>query len=133
MGYSLRCESGERIGFNMFGWAIARKLAEQFGWHPLGTKPPARWDSSRAWDGSYTGNNGQLVSAQDALALGMALEAALAANDFEARIRTLYGRAVEQIRTGDVQVSDPTVDGSAWRTEFEEFAQFCRKGGFQIL
>ncbi len=133
MGYSLKSESGAETGFNMFGWGIVRRLAQDFGWRPLGTEPPVDWSSARTWSGTYTSNDGQLVTAQDALALGAALEAALASHDFDSRIRGLFGRACTEVRSPGVSVAEPAIQTSDWRTAFDEFVRFCRRGGFRIL
>jgi hypothetical protein len=137
MGYELVSDSGAETGFNLFSWAIARRLAEDFGWQPRGTLPPEGWDAEvekiGEWDGRYTSNDGQFVTAEDALALGASLEAALASDVFETRIRSLYAGAVAQIRSGGVSVADPESDAPAWRSSFAEFVHFCRQGGFRIL
>jgi hypothetical protein len=110
-------------------------LAEDFGWRPLGTKPPPDWDAEHEvigeWPGDYTTNDGQLVTAQDASALGAALQAALASGDFERRIRDLHRGAEEQIQSPGCTVTLP-VDVSDCRKSIEDFVGFCTKGGFRI-
>jgi hypothetical protein len=135
MSFLLTSESGAQTGWTHFAWPMVRKLAQDFGWQPCGTEPPASWnpepEKDGAWDGRYTSNDGQWVTTQDALALGKALEAALAADDFEQRIRGLSRGAMEQLRSPGLSVTQD-VDLSAWRKGIEEFARFCRKGRFRI-
>jgi hypothetical protein len=54
-------------------WRLLLALARQFGWKPKWTKLPGNKD----WDGSYTRNCGQVVTAPDGLALSKALKKAL--------------------------------------------------------
>jgi len=136
MAYLLESESGAQTGWTFIAWPIIRKLAENFGWQPSGTLPPVSWDAEiekvGEWPGHYTSNDGQLVTAQDALALGAALEAALASDEFEPRIRGLFRGTMAQLRSTGLSVTDDETNVSEWRKSIEDFVRFCAKGGFRL-
>ena len=52
-----------------------------YGWRPMGTHPASRIEvyglDPEDWDGTYLTNDGQVVIAEDALSLAMALEKSL--------------------------------------------------------
>jgi hypothetical protein len=76
-------------------------------------------------------NDGQLVTAQDALALGRGLSAALTSDQFEDRIRQLIGGVTGQLHSpGFAVMLDNEL--SEWRKSIEAFAAFCGKGGFRL-
>ena len=61
-------------------------LARFYGWQPMGTLPPQTHNlrkpsyangGNNTWDGTYLRNEGQIVRAEDALLLAMALELSL--------------------------------------------------------
>ena len=136
MAYLLKSESGAETGWTSFAWPIVRGLAEDFGWHPRGTLPPPDWNAEvervGEWPGGYTSNDGQLVSEPDASALGAALDAALASEDFELRIRGLCRGTTAQIRSAGIPLVGEGADASLWRSNIQEFAHFCIKGGFRL-
>ena len=57
-------------------WAKALELARLHGWRPIGTQPPSP-DLKPLWDGGYLTNDGQTVTAKDAISLAAALERSL--------------------------------------------------------
>jgi len=66
--------------FSRQSWAKALELAQLYGWHPLGTIQPPHLDFHKLnaeWDGRYLTNDGQIVKAEDALFLAIALEKSL--------------------------------------------------------
>ena len=66
--------------FSRQSWAKALELAKLNGWQPLGTQPPASYDFhllNADWDGTYLTNEGQIVTAVDALSLADALQKSL--------------------------------------------------------
>lgn len=83
MSISLYRGKGERddecIDMTNGEWDYVRRLAEQFGWKPKGTGAPLGWSKNqpKPWSGRYDCNDGQLVYAADARAMGKALETAL--------------------------------------------------------
>lgn len=125
-------------GWQQWLWPKLLRLAQAHGWKPLGTSQPpgeeayfpgGRWDSS-----NYTTNDGQIVSAADAMALADALERALPhVPDHD---------ALEKYRQADggIQIapSAPTAPDADWFSGAEakaavgKFIQFCREGSFHI-
>lgn len=65
--------------FNIFQWPRLLDLARSYGWQPLRTQCTKKYaeENPNDWNGSYSSNDGQLVTAEDALALAEALEKAL--------------------------------------------------------
>ena len=66
--------------FSRQHWAKALELASLYGWRPMGTRPPPVHDFHELgaeWDGTYLTNDGQIIRAEDALSLAVALEKAL--------------------------------------------------------
>ena len=66
--------------FSRQHWAKALELAGLYGWQPMGTRPPPAHDFHELgadWDGTYLTNDGQIIRAEDALSLAVALERAL--------------------------------------------------------
>ncbi len=62
------------------GWPRLQSLARSYGWKPIGTLPPKpfRGEKPKRWNGTYAGiAEHQIVSAEDAAALAIALEKAL--------------------------------------------------------
>jgi hypothetical protein len=67
-------------------WCRLLSLARFYGWQPMGTLPPFIHDLRKpiysdgahgAWDGTYLRNEGQVVRAEDAVALAGALQTSL--------------------------------------------------------
>jgi len=61
-------------------WAKALELAMSYGWRPMGTAAPFGVDFTQLhaeWDGRYLTNDGQIVKAEDAFSLAVALERSL--------------------------------------------------------
>jgi hypothetical protein len=74
MGMDLTNNRGEYFSINRAGWSKCLNTAFDFGWKPEGTEHEDYQD----WDGNYTSNDGQVITAKDANALsGSLLEAAL--------------------------------------------------------
>ena len=58
----------------------ALELGRSYGWKPMGTRPPSIHEFYKLgadWDGAYLTNDGQVIKAEDALSLALALEKAL--------------------------------------------------------
>lgn len=94
MGYDLVSKTAGDFRFNQFAWPKALDLAKLYDWQPQGTRinveflrhlareegvDPTTLIAERivAFDGSYYSNDGQIVTAADALNLALALEKAL--------------------------------------------------------
>ena len=74
MGMDLYNNHGEYFYINRAGWRRFLDTAIDFGWKPEGTQHEDYQD----WDGNYTSNDGQVITAKDANTLsGSLLEAAL--------------------------------------------------------
>jgi hypothetical protein len=61
-------------------WVKALELARSYGWQPMGTQPPSSHDFhllNADWHGTYLTNEGQMVKAEDAFCLAVALERSL--------------------------------------------------------
>jgi hypothetical protein len=66
--------------FSRQHWAKALELARIYGWQPKGTLSPAVHNFHELgadWNGTYLTNDGQMIKADDALSLAVALEKAL--------------------------------------------------------
>ena len=82
MYYHLSSQSTvSRKKFRREAWAKVLSLAMLYGWQPMGTHPATRIEvfglDPEDWDGTYLTNDGQIVIAEDALSLAMALERSL--------------------------------------------------------
>jgi hypothetical protein len=122
MGYELIGPQRE-FRFNMTGWPSVLQMAESHGWMPLGTKRPQEPFGDSRWGGSYYTNDGQIVTPEDAAALGDALTRALP--DLQQEPTALQGDVVDE---------DPD-EVHAWRGNRQrvaDFIAFCREGGFEI-
>lgn len=77
MGMDLRNEKGKRFWFDIFTWRKVLVLAKRYRWKLAGTKKNPDWkDSEHFWNGNYLDNEGQIVTAEDALAMADALQLA---------------------------------------------------------
>ena len=105
MGFDLKNRRGLDFRFSVWEWRAALELARDFGWKPEGTLPPIDYDpasygafnvtdvmsgqridfdvaddvSNDKWSGTYSTNDGQIMSDTDAAAMADALEKALVA------------------------------------------------------
>jgi hypothetical protein len=79
MSVYLSNKAGDHLRFSNIGWAQILSLAKLNGWEPLGTVDP--WWKNEVdapqWEGGYCSNDGQTVTAEDALAIANSLEKAL--------------------------------------------------------
>ena len=158
MGYDLTNEQGDYFRFGQVAWHKLLALAELGGWQPAGTERPAHYkDPALApsqWDGSYTANAGQWVSAHDAAALAMALEGLL--DDIpDATAPDLlvdYGQRPELLANADPSVQwlvqsapegasvvAPNANlspldffGGEQKAKVRAFVAYCRAGGFEV-
>jgi hypothetical protein len=139
MGVDLFNRFGEGLNYNWTGWGLLTRLAERYGWIPMGTEYPpfeeaynTREDydeGRRAWSGGYYSNDTQIVTADDARALAHALERALLdVPDEEPSEKSNAGTAAESPEETDVQCCAGATN-KAW---VQEFIEFARCGSFQI-
>jgi hypothetical protein len=144
--------AGGYFRFNNVGWDKALELARLYGWMPSGTEVPAALvaaaEVAREWDGRYHSNDGQVVTAGDALALAAALETALddlpehhvveegphpAMDALAVAIR----RAVpdlELVAHGHPPDASPVAfwSGPEYKAHLRAFIDYCRAGSFNI-
>ena len=129
---------------NHIFWNRALQLAKDYGWKPAGTTPPGDWDpdASGTWDGSYSSNDLQEVSAADGRALADALEEALDDipnhNIDDAAPAVLHNVDPERIVEKMQELIDPpptnllTFFAGDRKWELRELVDFCRLGAFEI-
>jgi hypothetical protein len=114
-------------------------LAKLGGWEPAATRP-CHWEDEDPctcgeWDGGYHTNDGQLVTAGDALALAEALEQMLPFLPHEdvvaVRIGVIPGLELLTPPISELDVPNATPTqwfGGSHKAEVETFIQFCRQG-----
>lgn len=142
MGMDLISESGDDLRLNNFAWATVLELAQRYGWEPRGTLPPEDWmevggEAGESWDwDDYGSNEGQLVTAEDAAGIAQALESALSDPGAAAALAEMGAeerRQIEQMLPPEVAASFAGMPSfEEYRPTIEQFAVFCRKGGFRI-
>jgi hypothetical protein len=136
-------------------WAKTLELAESYGWHPLGTRPPVHIDFYKLdaeWDGRYFTNDGQVVNAEDALSLAAALERSLEDisdenassdwNSMELEDDLPEWLSPEEQEMIEEELHDGLLDilgtnpleyfAGAEKQHLKEFIRFCRLGSFEI-
>jgi hypothetical protein len=122
MSIQLESESGFYLYMNLQTWSHLLLKAIDYGWKPVGTEAPGWLDSSREWDGNYSWNCGQSVTAADARSLSDALVRMLLddTTDEISEEEDVFGLRFEQI------------PGSKDNFFLFDFAMFCREGYFWI-
>jgi hypothetical protein len=116
MGFDLR-RKDDGMSISIFTWIRACALAIEGGWEQLGTLPPAHWqDEEEAWPGTYDSNDGQQVTAEDALAMAAALQAMLPSLDPQ--------------KAFDRDSDDPAL---LWGTRVDAISYFSDPGKRKIL
>ena len=150
MGMDLRSESGQEFHFNICGWRNVLKMALDTGWEPAGTSIGPETE----WCGTYFTNEGQLVTADDAKSIAVALTKAVSfVPDIEQEQRhkniislgpgESMDDAVNEIVSQMSQMSqmshmnddeDPYArfSGLAGKQRLKDFIRFCESGGFVI-
>ena len=122
-------------------WSRILSLARFYGWQPMGTLPPQTHNlrkpsyasgGNNPWDGTYLRSEGQIVRAEDALLLAMALELSL--DDIPDFNPERDGAAAdgldEQASLGILPFEYFAGDG---KQNLAEFIRFCTLGEFVIL
>ena len=159
MYYHLSSQSTvSRKKFRREAWAKLLSLAMLYGWQPLGTHPASRIEVSgldaEDWNGTYLTNDGQIVIAEDALSLAMALEKALDdIPDFNIELDRVPKRREEEDLpewllpeegviieggTKDQPHDDPEIHPFEYfagdeKRHLVHFIKFCQLGSFIIL
>ncbi len=117
-----------RQKFSRESWVRVLSLGLFYGWQPMGTRVPSMTELhgliDEYWDGTYLTNDGQIVVAEDALALG----------------RALY-KSLDDIPDFNLEVSPPDLSkvnpfeyfAGDGKQQLTDFVKFCRLGSFLIL
>ena len=110
MSIDLSNENGRTLKYSGSMWRGLMILALNNGWEPAGTKLPEHYSEEMRsnWDGNYSLNDLQIVSANDAVNIAHALESAL-----------------EQPPT-------EILNSAVALKSIEEFVAFCKEGEFDI-
>ena len=131
------------FSINNRGWRRIFLLGLMFGWEPQGTSAPAGWLAGRSWDSkNYATNDGQVVTAADALALADAIESAIpllkpADPDQDKQSSSMLWE-LELFRRFEQAMAEGSRDpgclffDTRWTDKLNELAAFCRKGAFKI-
>lgn len=131
------------FSINNRGWRRIYLLGLMFGWVPRGTTAPPGWSGEKPWDEqNYTTNDGQVVSAADALELAQAIEQAIpllkAPEPMYARQQASFAWELELFhRFGQAMENGMRDPGyiffdTRWKDRLTELVTFCRKGAFKI-
>lgn len=127
--YHLSSQSAiSRQKFSRESWTKVLSLAIFYGWQPMGTRVPSMTEihgfDTEYWDGTYLTNDGQIVVAEDALSLAIALEKSLDdIPDFNLRYFPLD---LSKITPFEYFAGDE-------KGQLVDFIRFCRLGSFLIL
>ena len=127
--YHLSSQSAiSRQKFSRESWTKVLSLAIFYGWQPMGTRVPSMTEihgfDTEYWDGTYLTNDGQIVVAEDALSLAIALEKSLDdIPDFNLRYFPLD---LDKITPFEFFAGDE-------KGQLVDFIKFCRLGSFLIL
>jgi hypothetical protein len=129
MIYHLSSQSAiARQKFSRDSWSRVLSLALFYGWQPMGTRVPSMTEihgfDAEAWDGTYLTNDGQIVLAEDALSLAIALEKSL--DDIPDFNLDDHSPDLSKINPFEYFAGDE-------KPQLVDFIQFCRLGSFLIL
>lgn len=129
MIYHLSSQSAiSRQKFSSESWNRILSLALFCGWQPLGTRVPSMTEihgfHADYWDGTYLSNDGQIVVAEDALAMGIALAKSL--DDIPDFNLEVYPVDRDKITPFAYFAGDE-------KGQLVEFIKFCKLGSFLIL
>ena len=127
--YHLSSQSAiARQKFTRESWTRLLSLAIFYGWQPMGTRVPSMTEihgfHDESWDGTYLTNDGQIVVAEDALALGSALEKSL--DDIPDFNLDDYSLDLSEVNPFEYFAGDG-------KGQLVEFIKFCKLGSFLIL
>lgn len=117
------------LHLNNVGWVTLLYLAHLHGWKPEGTEPPP-FDNYDDWNGNYTTNDFQYVTAEDASKLADGLERAHRCHCAHAKRSE---EAEMQLDENDMREELPNLfHREDLPNPFQEFIDFFREDGFQI-
>ena|SRR6266508_775168 len=129
MIYHLSSQSAiARQKFSAESWTKVLSLGMFYGWQPMGTRVPSITELhgliDEYWDGTYLTNDGQIVVAEDALLLAVALEKSL--DDIPDFNLEVYPPDLSKITPFEYFAGDE-------KQQLADFIKFCRLGSFLIL
>lgn len=156
MGYDLINSVGQTHQWKVLGWWHLLNLACEYGWSPRGTEPPI--DAGSDWDGNYFQNEGQLVTAGDAIALADALARLLSDPNRDVAAAAVADRMAQVVADTAAKASTDARDVLRYPLDFireilghfgqdsigrwqfgpkadqylRQFIEFCRVGPFTI-
>lgn len=117
-----------RQKFNKETWVKLLRLGLFYGWQPMGTRVPSMTEihgfHDEYWDGTYLTNDGQIVVAEDALSLAIALEKSL--DDIPDFNLEYYPLDLNKINPFEYFAGDG-------KNQLVDFIKFCKLGSFLIL
>lgn len=147
MGYDLS-NGNDVFRWNIWSWGSVINLALAYGWKPTGTTMEYEedcFDSIEDYErfieefgGEYFGNNGQAVDAEDAKAMGEALEASLP--HLPTRRKKLKSKTLDdEFKAHRKKIYDQELDalhldfsGRENKKYLKQFISFLNKGEFNI-
>ena len=130
MGVSLTSDSGLFRSYNHQTWCGLLELARTHGWKPAGTEAPSEYPEDH-WDGNYTSNASQCISAADAASIADALDRALLDPEMWRRVYgdDPFGESEScPFGGGDPLPRAARPPGPADNAWIKELISFCRKG-----
>lgn len=116
--YGLTNSKGSHWVCNNSRWDLLLTIAHEHGWEPMGTDPSGLEGYEvppEKWDGSYFGEQGQYIRADDAEALAAAIDRAVKRVDAGEPVNFLGDSADAEERAACTQY-------------LRDFAAFCRGG-----
>jgi hypothetical protein len=136
MGMDLKGVGGE-FWFNVIGWGQVLRLAQLYGWEPLGTvidEDDLDDFPNREWNGSYQINDRQRVTANDARNMADALESALSDLSEHNALEGIIEPNTGGIPLERIEGVSPLewFSGEESKQYLKKFIDFCRAGEFII-
>lgn len=117
-----------RQKFSRDSWFKVLSLGVFYGWQPMGTRVPSMTEihgyDADYWNGTYLTNDGQIVVAEDALSLAIALKRSL--DDIPDFNLEVYSSDLSKITPFEYFAGDE-------KRQLEDFIRFCKLGSFLIL
>jgi hypothetical protein len=131
MGVSLTSDSGSFRSYNLQTWCGILDLAMAYGWKPAGTEDPLYEAGDDDWNGSYTYNCGQCITASDAASIADALDLVLLDPEIDAGVGRddpfgEYGS--DPFGEGTPLPTAARFPGPAGKDGIRALIRFCRKG-----
>jgi hypothetical protein len=137
MSFVLTNDMGDELTCGGSAWDFYCCLADDYGWKRLGTLPP-EGVAGGEWDGGYSSNDGQRVTAEDATLFASALQQNREDPNRAVRQRQVIRRLDAEVRRmalehegielPDESDTEPLPDDA----DLDEVIRFLHKGGFKI-